>query len=178
MKRSHKYKHGKRLNMYTLIFSTAIFCIWLMSENNHYDNTYVREPDVYMKPVVVENIEDESVETKIRRYFPKSHKTIIAIAKAESHMNPNAVGFNCFYYQGKATTTKIIGGSKACNVEDRHLAWSRDCGILQINTTAKMCPKETIDQHLQRGAQLSREQGLNAWVTHWNGDYQKHLANK
>lgn len=179
MKKTHKYKHGSRLkNPYTIVFSTAIFCLWLMSEGNHYDDTYVREPDPVMKPVVVEVKKVESIEDKIMHYFPRNGKTMIAVAKAESHMNPNAVGYNCYYYQGKATTTPIKGGSKACKVEDRHLAWSRDCGILQLNTKAKSCPKETIDEHLQRAADLSRQQGLDAWVAYQNGAHEKHLANK
>lgn len=160
-----------------VLVATIVFCL-LLSHYGNKDNTYIaeREVSVFMTAKVVDHPEDESIETKIRKYFPKSHKTIIAIAKAESHMNPNAVGYNCYYYQGKATTTPIKGGSRSCNVEDRHLAWSKDCGLLQINTKSKTCPKETIDEHLKRAADLSRVQGLNAWVTHWNGDYKEHLA--
>jgi hypothetical protein len=182
-KSNGRYSH-KGVNLLNwriwVIVATLVFCL-LASHYGNLDSTYVVEKVesplvVYMTATVVGHPQDESVETKIRRYFPRSHKTIIAIAKAESRMNPNAVGYNCYYYKGKATTTKIVGGSKACDIPDRHLAWSRDCGILQINTTAQSCPKETIDEHLKRAANLSRVQGLNAWVTHWNGDYKDHLA--
>lgn len=160
-----------------VLVATILFC-FIASHYGNKDNTYVaeREVSVYMTATVVDHPEDESIETKIRKYFPRSHKTIIAIAKAESQMNPKAVGYNCFYYQGKATTTPIKGGSKSCKVEDRKLAWSRDCGLLQLNTTAKSCPKETVDQHLQRAAELSRVQGLQAWVTFNTGAHEKHLA--
>lgn len=177
--RKHVYKHGSRItNPYTFVFATMILCLWLVSEVNYYDDTYVLEngQQVFLAPVIVDHPEDESVETKIRKHFPRSHVTMIAIAKAESHMNPNAVGYNCFYSGGKATTTPVKGGSKACKIEDRHLAWSMDCGLLQLNTTAKHCPKETIDEHLDRAAKLSRIQGLDAWVTYWNGAHEKHLA--
>lgn len=165
--RSHKYKPGRRiLGWRVWVIIGTILAIWVLSHYGNMDNTYVAEPNVFMNPVVVDHPEDESVETKIRKYFPRSHKTMIAVAYAESGMNMNAVGYNCYYN----------GASKACKPEDRHKAWSRDCGILQINTTAKSCPKETVDEHLKRAADLSRVQGLNAWVTYWNGDYKKYLA--
>ena len=176
-KSSHKYRYGGRItNPYTILFSAMIISLWLVGEGNHYEDVYVREPEPVMKPVVVDHPEYESIETKIRKHFPRSHKEIIAIAKAESRMNPNAIGYNCYYYQGKATTTPIKGGSKACEVEDRHLAWSYDCGLLQLHNGKKKCPKETIDEHLERAANLSRKQGLDAWVTYWNGAHKKHLA--
>lgn len=143
------------------------------------DEVYVRESQpvaVYMTATVVDHPQDESIETKIRKYFPRHGTTMIAIAHAESGMNMNAVGYNCYYSGGKATTTPIKGGSKACKVEDRHLAWSRDCGILQMNTTAKSCPKETVDEHLKRAADLSRKQGLQAWVAYNLKMHEKHLA--
>lgn len=177
--KSHKYKHGGRiLGWRVWVIILTIIGILVLS---HYGNTaderfYVRDVEPLMKPVVVDHPEDESIETKIRKHFPRSHKTIIAIAKAESHMNPNAIGYNCFYYQGKATTTPIKGGSKSCNVEDRKLAWSYDCGLLQLHNGKKSCPKETVDQHLQRAATLSRVQGLKAWVTYQTGAHEKYLA--
>lgn len=158
-----------------VLVATVLFCL-MLSHYGNVDNTYTREPDVFMKPVIVENPQDESIETKIRKYFPRNWKTMIAVAHAESQMNPNAVGYNCYYYHGKATTTPIKGGSKSCKVEDRHLSWSKDCGLLQLNTRAKVCPKETIDQHLERAATLSRTQGLEAWQAHNNGTYKVYLA--
>ena len=164
------------MNWRVAVISATILWCAIAGSHADRDEVYVREPEVFMVPVVVEHPEDESIETKIRKHFPRSHKTMIAIAKAESGMNPKAVGYNCYYSNGVATTTPIKGGSMACKVADRHLAWSRDCGILQMNTTAKSCPKETIDEHLTRAAELSRKQDLTAWVAYWNGSYKKHLA--
>lgn len=167
------------MNIRTIIFSTAILCIWLVSEQNHYEDTYVREtsePTVFMQPIIV--TPPPTIEDKIKEHFPRNGVTMVAVAKAESGMNMNAVGYNCYYSNGKATTTKIVGGSKACKVEDRKLAWSRDCGIMQLNTTKKSCPVETVDEHLKRAADLSRIQGLEAWVTYNEKLHTKHLAEK
>lgn len=151
----------------------------MISEVNHYDDTYVREnePQVFLAPVIVDHPEDESIETKIRKYFPRSHVTMIAIAHAESGMNHNATGYNCYYSQGKATTTPVKGGSRACKVEDRPLAHSVDCGVLQKNYVGrKTCPKVPIDQHLKEVAELSRVQGLGAWASYNQGAHQKYLT--
>lgn len=139
--------------------------------SSHSDNSICTTPSIEIGKKVEPSIED-----LIRKYFPRSHKTIVAIAKAESGMTMDAVGYNCYYYRGVATTTKIVGGSRACDVPDRHLAWSRDCGILQINTTAKVCPKETVDEHLKRAADLSRVQGLGAWVTYNTGAHEQYMV--
>jgi len=181
-KRSHKYKHGGRVaTPYTFIFSATILVLWMISEVNHYDDTYVRENEqqVFLTPIVVDHPEDESIETKIRKYFPRSHVTMIAIANAESGMNHNAIGYNCYYKDGVATTTKIKGGSRACKIEDRHLAWSVDCGVLQKNYVGrKTCPNVPIDQHLKEVAELSKVQGLGAWVVYNTGAYQRYLTQK
>lgn len=174
---SHQYKTGRRIvSPYTFIFSVAIFCIWLVS-NQGYDNTYVSD-HINHDAVVVTEKKEVTVEDKIREYFPKNWKTMVAVAHAESQMNQKAVGYNCYYADGIATSTAIKGGSRSCDVKDRSLAWSRDCGLLQINTTKKSCPKETLDEHLKRAADLSRSQGLGAWVTYNENLHAKYLTNK
>lgn len=166
--RSHKYKQGRRiLGWRVLVIVLTIISILVLSNYGNMDNTYTREvseDELFMRPVVV--VPEPTVEDKIKEYFPRNWKTMIAIAHAESHMSMDAVGYNCMYN----------GVSKACKKEDRHKAWSIDCGLLQINTKSKTCPKETIDQHLQRAAALSRVQGLKAWVTYNTGAHEKYLA--
>ncbi len=178
-KYSHSRQYGNRVtNPYTIIFSTAIFCIWLISGND-YEDTYVAEKktEVFMQAVVVDHPQDESIETKIRHYFPRNGKTMIAVAHAESGMSMKAKNYNCYYSEGKATTTRIIGGSKACKVEDRGMAWSVDCFALQRNYIGKECPKGvTVDEHLKEVADLSRVQGLHAWTVYRTGAYKKYLA--
>lgn len=129
---------------------------------------YVADPveAAFMVPVVV--IPEPTVEDKIKEYFPRNWKTMIAIAHAESGMNMEAIGYNCYYN----------GVSKACKKEDRSKAWSVDCFVLQKNYPGrKTCPEGvTLDMHLRESAELSRVQGLGAWVTYNTGAHQAHLA--
>ena len=177
--KSHKYRSGKRVNPLSISIALLIAFIWCISGNN-YDDTYVREPKpvaVYMTATVVDHPQDESIETKIRKYFPRHGTTMIAIAHAESGMSMKAKGYNCYYSNGKATTTPIKGGSKACKVEDRGIAWSVDCFALQRNYIGKECPKGvTADEHLKEVADLSRVQGLDAWTVYRTGAYKRYLA--
>lgn len=160
----YSYKPNNIFTWRVAVLSGVVLWCAVMGSHVNDDNTYQREPEVFMKPVVVEN-KQETIETKIRHYFPKSWKTMIAVAHAESQMNPNAVGYNCIYN----------GVSKACKPEDRHKAWSLDCGLLQLNTKAKQCPNETIDEHLKRASELSRVQGLEAWVAYNTKAHTKYL---
>lgn len=181
MKQSRKSNgqySNKPRNIFTwrvgVLSATILWCAIAGSYSNE-DNTYTVEKQIVATstPVIKKVL---TTEDKIKEYFPRSYKTMIAVAHAESSMNPNAVGYNCYYYKGKATNTPVKGGSKACKVEDRNFAWSYDCGLLQVNNGKKECPKETIEEHLQRAADLSRVQGLEAWVTYNTGAHEKHLV--
>ena len=176
--KSHKYKHGGRvLNWRTAVLSaTIVFCAVLGSHVND-DNVYVKDQDVFMKPIVV--VPEPTIEDKIKEYFPRNWKTMIAVAHAESHMDMNAVGYNCYYIGEKIYAHKVKGAeSRACNKEDRSKAWSVDCFILQRNYPGrKTCPEGvTIDMHLRESADLSRVQGLSAWVTYNTKAHEKYLA--
>lgn len=168
--RSHKYKHGGRvLGWRVWVIVLTIISILVLSRYGNTNNTYTREvseDDLFMKPVVV--VPEPTVEDKIKEYFPRNWKTMIAIAHAESHMSMDAVGYNCMYN----------GISKACKKEDRSKAWSVDCFILQRNYPGrKTCPEGvTIDMHLKESADLSRVQGLQAWVSFQQGTHKKYLA--
>lgn len=171
----HKRTYHKEVGM--LIGLLIGFFTMLVAAIPTEPEVYTREPDVYMTAIVVEHPQDESIETKIRKDFPRHGSTMIAIAHAESGMSMKAVGYNCFYSGGKATTTPIKGGSKACKVEDRGMAWSVDCFALQKNYIGKECPKGvTADEHLKEVADLSRVQGLNAWTVYRTGAYKRYLA--
>jgi hypothetical protein len=137
--------------------------------------TYTAEPQVIATttPVVKKQL---TIEDKIRSHFPKSHKTIIAIAHAESGMNNNAIGYNCYYNSDETIVyeTKVKGShSRACQPNHRKYSWSVDCFLLQKNYPGrKTCPKDvTLDQHLKEVAELSRVQGLSAWTSYTNGSY-------
>lgn len=179
-KYKNSYNYGKRVtNPYTMIISTAIFCLWLISGND-YDDTYVREQDPVMKPVVVE--QEETVEEKIKRYFPKSHVTMLAVAKAESGLNHKAQNWNCWYNEDKTVVyqSKVEGShSTSCKKGHRKYSWSIDCGVLMRNYVGvKECPEVTIDEHLQEMAELSKARGFQPWYAWSNGSYKKFLASK
>lgn len=173
---NHKYRYGGRVaNWRTGVLSLTILMCAMLSYYGNQDNTYTRE---HKEVVASKTVHASTTEEKIAYYFPKHKATMIAVAKAESHMNMNAVGYNCFYYQGKATTTPIKGGSKSCNVEDRKLAHSVDCFVLQKNYPGrKSCPKGvTLEKHLEEVSRLSKLQGLESWSSYNNKSYLKYLA--
>lgn len=137
------------------------------------DQVYVRE----VKPVeaTVVEVKEETMEQKIVKHFPRSHKTMIAIAYAESGMKMEAKGFNCYYNDDMTIVyeTRVKGShSAACKPSHRKYAWSVDCFALQRNYKGQECPKGvTVDAHLEEVAELSKVQGLQAWSSFNNGRY-------
>lgn len=91
---------------------------------------------------------------------------------AESRLNPKAKNWNCWYTDetGKKYSTN-------CRVEDRHKAWSVDCGVAQINTKGKECPPELYDpiHNLSVASEKLETQGLRAWSVYNNGIYKRFL---
>ena len=96
----------------------------------------------------------------------------VAVAKSESGLHSNAMGWNCHYYdaQGKRY-------SKACNPEDRPKAWSVDCGVMQINHLGKTCPSHLFDpdENIRIGRDMFNSRGFSPWVAFTNGLYLKYL---
>jgi hypothetical protein len=180
--KSHKYKTGRRvMNWRVGVIILTIISILVLSHYGNKDNTYVAEHEVsvYMTATVVDHPEDESIETKIRKYFKKSHVTMLAIAKAESGLKPDAINYNCWYTKdGKISTTYVKNGGRTCNVEDRKYSFGVDCFVLQAHYPGrKSCPTDvTIDEHLQEMAELSKKRSFQPWVTYNTGSYKKYLA--
>ena len=185
-KYSHSYNSGRRINWRSLTIAFTIAICFFISSNANRDEVYYADTptvSVYMTATVVEATSTpESIEDKIRHYFPKNWKTMIAIAHAESNMNMDAKGYNCYYNNDKTIVyeTRVKGShSTACKKEHRVYSWSIDCGILQRNYPGrKTCPKITIDEHLHDVAELSKVQGLSAWSSYNAGAHIKYLANK
>ena len=173
---NHKYKFGRRINWRSILLATVFPICFTVSHYANLDNTYVAEPEVFMKPVVV--VPEPTLEDKIREYFPRSWETMIPIAHAESGMTMNATGYNCFYNKDETVVYehRVKGAhSTACKKEHRKFAWSVDCFALQKNYPGrKTCPEGvTIDMHLKEVAELSKVQGLKAWSSFNQG---KHLT--
>lgn len=193
MKKINQYKntYNKEYGaLGTILFVGFLFYCYL-SQQSHI--TYIKEkeqvtvviaqvsPDTLKVSVTGPVDEQEVIIQKIKDYFPRNADTMVAIAKAESHLNPEAKGYNC-WYNAKETivyTTKVKGShSTSCKVSHRMYAYSVDCGVLQKNYKGRTCPVESLDQHLEIVRDLSLLQGLEAWSAYNNGSYKKYLTVK
>ncbi len=174
-KYNHSRYYGSRITWRSLTIAFTIVAILFVSNYSNKDEVYVaeKEPNVFMSPVVV--VPEPTLEDKIKSYFPKNWRVMIAVAHAESQMSMDAQGWNCFYNSDETIVykTRVQGAhSGACKVKDRALAYSTDCFVLQRNYSGKKCPEGvTIDQHLKEVAELSKVQGLNAWSAYKNKSY-------
>lgn len=180
MKKNHQYKTGRRImNWRVVVLSATVLWCAVAGYHSNDDLTYTREHQEYPLPVFVkEEVKEPTIEDKIRQYFPRNWKTMIAIAHAESKMNNNAIGYNCWYKGDVVYKEKVIGAeSKACKKHDRKYSWSIDCFLLQKNYVGlKECPKNvTLEQHLQEVSELSKVQGLQAWSSFNSGAHKKYL---
>lgn len=78
------------------------------------------------------------------------------VAKNESGWRHDAQGWNCIY----------DGKSQACKAQDRHLAWSVDCGLMQISVKGTVCPKELFDikVNVSKAVAMYERRGWSPWV--------------
>ena len=91
----------------------------------------------------------ESIESCILEVF-KGNLTAVAVAKAESQLNPNAVNYN---------------GS-----------WSKDCGVFQLNSYYHKGSCElTTKGNILYAYALYQKKGWQPWVAWQNGSYLKYL---
>lgn len=112
------------------------------------------------------------VEEKIYEVFSEEGRLAVAVAKAESSLNPEAKGWNCYYWYN----SKRYSG--ACKESERNKAWSVDCGLFQINVTGQECPTELYDiEHNTKVAKnmSESERGWAHWWTYNTGKYKKYL---
>lgn len=103
----------------------------------------------------------------IKELWKDEARTALAVFQAESGLRPEAVGYNC-YYGGK---------SKACKPEDRHLAWSVDCSVAQVNVKGKVCPAELMnpETNLKKAYEMYSRRGWQPWYAFSGGNYKKYL---
>lgn len=135
------------------------------------------------QPIQAQAPEPEIVEVKtmtVDQYIEKIFGAKAEIAKAvilhESQNNLRAINWNC-RYPIKQADGSIKYRSTFCKKEDRHLAWSVDCGIAQINVVGKYCPSHlfTIEGNMLAVEKIYKTQGLDAWVSYKTGAYKKYL---
>lgn len=124
-------------------------------------------------PLAVVPLAERPVPELVKHFFEEDHEVMLAIFMAESKLNPQAKNWNCQYTN--ASGKKYSTSCKT--VEDRAMAWSVDCGVAQINTRGKECPKELYDpaHNLSVASQKLDTQGLGAWSVYNNGSYKKYL---
>jgi hypothetical protein len=94
-------------------------------------------------------------------------RTAIAVAKAESGINPRAKNYNCRYN----------GRSTFCREGDKKSAWSVDCGVYQINTIGRECPEYLMDpiENIRIAKKMHESRGWTPWIAYNNKSYQLFL---
>lgn len=99
-----------------------------------------------------ETIEKElTIEEKIAKIFPENPEVMIAVAKAESNLNPYAT--------------------------NRNTNGSRDIGLFQINSVHGNSDLEmfNVDKNLIAARKIYEKQGITAWSAVNNNSYLKHI---
>ena len=94
---------------------------------------------------------NNSIETEIAEVFGAEHKIAMAIAKAESGLNPGAV--------------------------NRNRDGSRDIGIFQINDRHGWSDEDRLDwkTNIRIAKELRDSRGWNEWSVYNNGNYRNYL---
>ena len=104
-----------------------------------------------MKPSEVVEVKELTIEEKIAKTFPENPEVMIAVAKAESNLNPLAT--------------------------NRNTNGSRDIGLFQINSVHGGNDLEMfdVDKNLEAARKVYDKQGITAWSAVNNGSYLKFL---
>ena len=179
MNKSHKRTKFNRINPLSVGIALTIGLLWCLTPGQ-YDDVYVADPVdnqlTIENRIVDKELTKAEIESKIREYFPRSYKTMIPIAYAESGLRPTAQNWNCYYNEDETIvyTTRVKGShGAACKKGHRQYSFGVDCFVLQKHYRGlKECPKDvTLDEHLKEVAELSRTQSFAAWSAYNNKSY-------
>ena len=110
------------------------------------------EPQIWtFQRVPVVEAKELTIEEKIARTFPENPEVMIAVAHAESNMNPLAT--------------------------NRNTNGSRDIGLFQINSVHGNDDLEMfdVDKNLVAARKIYDKQGISAWYGFLNGGYKKFM---
>lgn len=108
------------------------------------------------RPAEPDRPSEPSVTDIIKEVFGKDSGVALKVFGGESGLKPDSKGWNCRYN----------GKSQACKVADRHLAWSVDCGVAQINVKGQECPAELIEprHNIEHAKGMFDRRGWCPWV--------------
>lgn len=112
-------------------------------------------------PCDVELNTEESITLCIKDLWRADSDVAIAVAKAESGLNPNAINYNC-RYNGKSTF---------CKKGDLTKAWSCDVSVFQINVSCGT--KMTTRENIMKAYEMYQKRGWQPWVAY---NDKKHLV--
>lgn len=113
------------------------------------ENLPQSKPDA-LKSIVVKE-KELTIEEKIQKKFPECPEVMIAIAKAESNLDPKAININ---------TNKSI-----------------DIGLFQINSVhdKEQLKLFDVDTNIEVAREIYEKQGLQAWASFNNKSFMKFL---
>lgn len=153
------YPKLKRFVLVNFLFVVIGFIGWNISVNMpQVSFKWSGDPVTFERPVHAEfTVKEEvvekelTIEEKIAKAFPENPTIMMAIAQAESGMNPLA-------------SHKNTNGSV-------------DIGLFQINSIHGKDQLELfdVDHNLEVARQVYEKQGLGAWVAFSNGSYLKYV---
>ena len=131
-----------------IIGGSGVF-VWLEVPKTLKSQVY--EINNYIKPVSAEVKKEMSIEEKIAKAFPENPKVMIAIAKAESNLDPNATNVN-------------TNGST-------------DTGLFQINSIngEDELSLFDVDKNIEVARKIYEKQGLSAWSVFNNKSFLKKM---
>lgn len=143
------------MRFFILFIIGAIFAQYIMS-TDEYRKAQELPPiphKIMITPTVAKREKPVKKRSQVQQYicekFGRYCETAIAVFTAESGLNPQAQGWNCWFDRvtGDVSTTGSWSThrSGACPVTARDLAWSVDCGIAQLNVAGRVCPAEYFD---------------------------------
>ena len=117
------------------------------------DNRIIIENTRIIEPVQAKEIEvkELTIEEKISKMFPENPTVMIAVAKAESGLDPMAT--------------------------NRNTNGTRDIGILMVNSVHGYDDLEMfdVDKNLAAAREVYDKQGITAWSAFNNGSYKKFM---
>ena len=135
-------------------------------------------------PTPTKIIPANDVEKMICELWGDKCDEAIAVFKAESGLRADAQGYNCWFEDGQVVSNGAWAThrSGACPIDQRHMAWSVDCGVAQMNVNGQVCPQEYLDPqwNIQKAYEwkyLTRNETFTAWVAYTSGSYKRFLAN-